>query len=373
MANEKVTSLDVAKRAGVSQSAVSRVFTPGASASKETIEKVRQAADRARLPAERAGPVADHRPQPDHRPRGRLSRQLLLPRGGRAAVGRAAGEGLPRPRLHGLADGRRRRAGAAGDPRLPGRRHRAGLGLDVLGPRRRNARPSASRSCSSTATRTIARLSSVTTDNLAGGRALADHLVALGQRAHRLHRRLRGRLDPARPRARASARASPRRAASSTPAGSATSSIRRRRRPRAACSTAPDRPDAVFVCNDHMAFAVMDVIRFELGLRIPEDVSVVGFDDVPPAAWPAYALTTLPPARQPHGRRDRDDADGRIEGGDSEPRRIRIDGSLIVRGSTVQTRKGRHSEGLRPQMAGRSRISSSASPRRSGKIARSRA
>mgnify|MGYP000459871318 CR=1 FL=1 len=56
----------------------------------------------------------------------------------------------------------------------------------------------------------------------------------------------------------------------------------------------PDqRPDAVFVANDHMAFSVMDVIRFELGLSIPGDVSVVGYDDVPPAAWLAYDLTTL--------------------------------------------------------------------------------
>lgn len=46
------------------------------------------------------------------------------------------------------------------------------------------------------------------------------------------------------------------------------------------------RPDAVFVSNDHMAFAVMDVLRFELGLKVPDDISVVGFDDVPPAAWP---------------------------------------------------------------------------------------
>ena len=41
---EKVTSIDVAERAGVSQSAVSRVFTPGASVSKQTADKVRKAA-----------------------------------------------------------------------------------------------------------------------------------------------------------------------------------------------------------------------------------------------------------------------------------------------------------------------------------------
>ena len=54
-----------------------------------------------------------------------------------------------------------------------------------------------------------------------------------------------------------------------------------------------DHPDAVFVANDHMAFAAMDVLRFEIGLRIPDDVSVIGFDDVPPAAWRAYDLTTV--------------------------------------------------------------------------------
>ena len=99
----------------------------------------------------------------------------------------------------------------------------------------------------------------------------------------------------------------------------------------------PDRPDALFVCNDHMAFAAMDVIRFELGLRIPEDVAVAGFDDVPPAAWPAYALTSF---RQRINRMVAETVTtlmAQIEGGDSEPRRIRIDGSLIVRGSTVQT------------------------------------
>jgi DNA-binding LacI/PurR family transcriptional regulator len=52
-------------------------------------------------------------------------------------------------------------------------------------------------------------------------------------------------------------------------------------------------PDAIFVANDHMAFAVMDVLRRDLGLRIPRDVSVVAYDDVPEAAWAAYDLTTV--------------------------------------------------------------------------------
>ncbi|WP_321795135.1 LacI family DNA-binding transcriptional regulator [Caballeronia sp. J97] len=54
-----------------------------------------------------------------------------------------------------------------------------------------------------------------------------------------------------------------------------------------------ERPDAVFVASDYMAFAVMDVLRHELGLRVPEDVSVVGYDDVPQAQWQSYQLSTV--------------------------------------------------------------------------------
>lgn len=57
--------------------------------------------------------------------------------------------------------------------------------------------------------------------------------------------------------------------------------------------SAKEKPDAIFVANDHMAFAVMDVIRGEFGLRIPEDISVVGYDNVPEADWAAYNLTTV--------------------------------------------------------------------------------
>jgi DNA-binding LacI/PurR family transcriptional regulator len=60
-----------------------------------------------------------------------------------------------------------------------------------------------------------------------------------------------------------------------------------------------DRPDAVFVASDHMAFAVMDTLRFELGLCVPHDVSVVGFDNVPQAAWGSYQLTTVEQPLEP--------------------------------------------------------------------------
>ena len=59
------------------------------------------------------------------------------------------------------------------------------------------------------------------------------------------------------------------------------------------------RPDALFVANDHMAIAAMDTLRHELGLRVPEEVSVIGFDDVPQAAWDSYRLTTLEQAAEP--------------------------------------------------------------------------
>jgi Transcriptional regulators len=56
--------------------------------------------------------------------------------------------------------------------------------------------------------------------------------------------------------------------------------------------------DAIIAANDGMALGALDALRSDLGLRVPEQVSVVGFDGVGPAAWPAYALTTM---RQPIG------------------------------------------------------------------------
>lgn len=55
----------------------------------------------------------------------------------------------------------------------------------------------------------------------------------------------------------------------------------------------PDRPDAIFCVSDAVAFGAIDAARYDCGLRVPEDVSIIGFDDLPTAAWPAYSVTTI--------------------------------------------------------------------------------
>ncbi|TWF52748.1 LacI family DNA-binding transcriptional regulator [Neorhizobium alkalisoli] len=54
-----------------------------------------------------------------------------------------------------------------------------------------------------------------------------------------------------------------------------------------------EKPDAIFCANDLLAFGVMDFIRRETELRIPEDIGLIGFDDVPEASWLSYELTTF--------------------------------------------------------------------------------
>ncbi|WP_430249611.1 LacI family DNA-binding transcriptional regulator [Neorhizobium sp. DAR64860/K0K1] len=56
-----------------------------------------------------------------------------------------------------------------------------------------------------------------------------------------------------------------------------------------------ERPDALFCCNDIMALAAIDAAR-ELGIAVPDALSIIGFDDIPMAGWTSYRLTTI---RQP--------------------------------------------------------------------------
>lgn len=52
------------------------------------------------------------------------------------------------------------------------------------------------------------------------------------------------------------------------------------------------RPDAIFCANDLLAFGVVDAAR-EMGIRVPDQLSIIGFDDVPQSNWGAYDLTTM--------------------------------------------------------------------------------
>lgn len=55
----------------------------------------------------------------------------------------------------------------------------------------------------------------------------------------------------------------------------------------------PSKPQAIFCATDNLAMAVMDVARLEFNLRIPEDLQVIGFDDIPQTQWLNYQLSTF--------------------------------------------------------------------------------
>ncbi|MGO1296150.1 MAG: LacI family DNA-binding transcriptional regulator [Vibrio sp.] len=53
------------------------------------------------------------------------------------------------------------------------------------------------------------------------------------------------------------------------------------------------RPDGIFCVTDLVACGVIDVARYEFNLRIPDDLCIVGFDDIEQAGWGGYQLTTF--------------------------------------------------------------------------------
>ncbi|WP_238005978.1 LacI family DNA-binding transcriptional regulator [Dactylosporangium sp. AC04546] len=96
-----------------------------------------------------------------------------------------------------------------------------------------------------------------------------------------------------------------------------------------------DRDDvtAVLAANDQMALGLLRALS-ERGRRVPQDVSVVGFDDIPEAAYLVPPLTTIRPNFQEIGRRCVQVLLRRIGGDDGRPLRSQIQPELIVRRST---------------------------------------
>jgi LacI family transcriptional regulator len=97
----------------------------------------------------------------------------------------------------------------------------------------------------------------------------------------------------------------------------------------------PDPPTAIFCGNDVVAFGAVDA-ALSLGVRVPHDLSILGFDDIPMASWEVFQLSTL---RQPFGEMARAAARmlvERIEHGASiGPGREQLFATSLVKRATV--------------------------------------
>jgi DNA-binding LacI/PurR family transcriptional regulator len=328
---EKVTSAEVARLAGVSQSAVSRVFTPGASVSAKTMEKVRAAAEelgyrpnvlarslitgRTRI----IGLVVAYLENQFYPMALELLSRALQARGYHILVFMAENSTervaqvmseLLDYQVDGIIT-----ASVAMSNDLTARCDGAGIPVVMFNRGQDDA-----------------RLSEVTSDNVNGARRAAEFLIKGG---HKRIAHVMGWQGSSTGRDRAEGFKQAMQAAGLQPFAMVDGTYSREKAAavtRELCQ-GPERPDAIFVGNDHMAFAVMDTLRHELGLRVPQDVSVVGYDDVPMAAWPAYGLTTI---RQPVNRMVEATVAAllnQIEGGSSAPTKVKINGPLMVRTS----------------------------------------
>ncbi len=97
--------------------------------------------------------------------------------------------------------------------------------------------------------------------------------------------------------------------------------------------TRPDRPTAIFAGSDLQALGVFEAARVA-GLRVPHDLSVVGYDDVPLAQWSSPALTTV---HQPLRKMAEEAAKMllRLRAGDANTTRLELNTRLVVRMSTA--------------------------------------
>jgi DNA-binding LacI/PurR family transcriptional regulator len=92
---------------------------------------------------------------------------------------------------------------------------------------------------------------------------------------------------------------------------------------------------ALFAFNDLSAMGAILALR-EAGLRVPEDVSVVGFDDIQSAAFQNPGLTTVRQPLREMGRRAAETVVRRVEDGSRRyPRTISLEAELVVRGTTA--------------------------------------
>ncbi|GAB5376632.1 MAG: LacI family DNA-binding transcriptional regulator [Acuticoccus sp.] len=99
------------------------------------------------------------------------------------------------------------------------------------------------------------------------------------------------------------------------------------------------KPDAIFFASDALAVGGIDALKTVAGLSVPGDIAVAGFDDIPMASWSAYSLTTY---RQPIAALAEEATRILSAGGDAPAPagQTTLAGQLVVRASTVGAAAG---------------------------------
>ncbi len=92
----------------------------------------------------------------------------------------------------------------------------------------------------------------------------------------------------------------------------------------------PEPPDALFCAGDLIAFGAVDALRVDCGVRVPEDVAVVGFDDVQAASWEGYQLSTV---HQPIDQMIAETLEC-VLNPQAQPRRVTAPVTFVARGTT---------------------------------------
>ena len=175
--------------------------------------------------------------------------------------------------------------------------------------------------------------STVVSDNAAGARTATEHLISLG---HRRIAHIRGRVDLESAQLREAGYRESLAAAGIPfdPAQVRDGAYRAPETDQAAHEllTSDNRPTAIFAANDLSAIRVLHVAA-ELGIRVPEDLSVIGFDDVPEAAAATPQLTTM---AQPLGDMGSQALHILMKhlAGDDALQHVHLPAELVVRAST---------------------------------------
>ncbi|GAC1385142.1 MAG: LacI family DNA-binding transcriptional regulator [Herpetosiphon sp.] len=99
----------------------------------------------------------------------------------------------------------------------------------------------------------------------------------------------------------------------------------------------PDRPTAVFAVSDKSAFGAIDAIR-DAGLGIPEDISIVGIDDVAESAYSAPPLTTFHVPKYKLGETAVAILHDLVSTAHQVPAKTVLIGEMVVRSSTAAPR-----------------------------------